>query len=65
MIKQQIQVLPGDLEPGVHGHIIINSNNGIYEKRSLKLHWTVTEAIGLAVVNPRALAKLTIKKEGV
>lgn len=64
IIRTEIEVLSGDPVPELHGHIVISSKNTVGDSsKHLKLGWTIKEEIGIAVVNPRALAKLKMYKK--
>ena len=61
-IRQEITVLGADipkLKRFDHGDIIISSNKRIRRNnlhyRHLKVGWTMTETIGISVVNPKAI----------
>lgn len=62
-VRQDIEVLPGDITAiHVNDHIVITSKGIVTDKplrgvRTLKLGWTVKETIGAAVVNPRGVAR--------
>jgi hypothetical protein len=59
-IRQEILILPADPHLSFHEHMRITSNGKAYRKRNgSKLGWIVKEVIGVAVVNSRALAKLS------
>jgi len=61
-IRQDIEILPAD-EPslvGIHDHLVITSKGKITRKgRYLKLGWTIKEAIGICIINSRAISKVT------
>jgi hypothetical protein len=54
-IRQNIIVLPAD-EPttGIHDQIIITRRNTVGLK-ILKIGFTISEQVGLAIINPRAV----------
>jgi hypothetical protein len=57
-------ILPGDETIGnLFGHniVVITSKNRIRRKDKNLGYWTVTETIGMSIINPRGLAKLGIK----
>lgn len=59
-IRQGIEVIPAD-EPRVkyaHDRLVIGSN-GKLRKQSNAIGWTVHEVIGMAIINPGCLTKLT------
>lgn len=59
-IRMDIEVLPADEPPviTVHDHLIITSKGKLERAgRRLKLGWTVKETIGMAIVNPRGVAR--------
>lgn len=65
-IRQHIEIIPGDTPVGkLFGHnvIVITSKNKIEKNdstKSLLKGWTVTETIGVGIVNARAVSKLTM-----
>jgi len=64
-ISSGIVVLSGD-EPEAELHpIVITSSNSIINKNEAKsrpIGWSVSENIGIAVINPRAVSKLIKEK---
>lgn len=59
-IRQEIEVLPADpvMSLKANEHLRISSNGKVYKKgKGLKLGFTVKESIGVAIVNPRGVAK--------
>lgn len=59
-IRQDIVVLPPDLprKSDIHGHFFINAKGRMYRRKPMKvLGWTVTETMGLAVINPNGIDK--------
>lgn len=64
-VRQDITVLPADTPVGTlfgHNVIVITSKNKVQKSdptRSLRLGWTVSETIGIGIVNSRAVSKLT------
>jgi hypothetical protein len=61
-IRQDIEIILGDKRTDINDQIIISSRNNIYvsePSRSMgSLGWTVSETIGIGIVNPRAINKL-------
>ena len=56
-IRQEIEILPADPVKTARDSIIIDSDGNIgVDRRRLNLGWTVTETIGIAIVNPRGVA---------
>lgn len=60
-IRQELIILPAD--PGMvhlsaHRHLVITSDGKLRIKKSTgKIGFTVKETIGIAIVNPRGVAK--------
>jgi len=55
-IRQDIEILPAD-EPRSKSPIIIDDKGEL--KQNKVTGWTVAENIGISIINPRALSKLT------
>jgi hypothetical protein len=57
-IRQELTVLPADKPMGNHSHlhkIVISARGKAHIRQPFKLGWTVSEKIGVAIINPRAL----------
>jgi hypothetical protein len=61
-VRQELTVLPADKPRDNHSHlhrIVINARGKAQIRRKPgALGWTVTEKIGVAIINPRALKSL-------
>jgi hypothetical protein len=58
-VRQDILVLPGDDFVPMHQYVVIGDNDEaeLYvPSKKLKLGWTVSESIGVGVVNTRGVA---------
>lgn len=65
-IRTEIEILSADPIPPkpvrkLHSYIIINSSgkSQLRKPRGFKLGWTMEEKIGIAIVNRRAISKIT------
>lgn len=61
-VRQDIEILgpdkPEHSDDGFDDEIVITSNNEtLIDKPSRLIGWTIRETIGLAIVNPRGIAK--------
>jgi hypothetical protein len=58
-ISQEIEILTADPKPirAVNDHLKINSSGKARNKITQPFGWTVWEKIGVAVINPRGIAK--------
>jgi len=64
-IRQDIEILGPDiprLTAFDHDEVVITSKKEIRRKSTI-LGWTVTEAIGVSVINPKAIAKARLNNE--
>lgn len=57
-VRQDIEVLPGDDFVPMHEYVVINGKDEMelyVPSKRLKLGWTVSESIGVGVVNTRGV----------
>lgn len=60
-VRTEIEVIPADEKETEEDAIVITPRNEVKQNNGLRLGWTVTETIGIGIVNPRAIAKLSKK----